>query len=321
MRKALLTMVTGTLTMLLAGCFLLPDPSISAPAPVPSVSAPAPTQPAPSPSQPAPTQPTSSPDPTPTNDISGPVAEDPLLGANPLLLDPELHIDAVGCSLPAWSHDPETARAYYQAALDCHHDAWAPAFSAIGLDLAPAQLWAGASSSSYDGECGTNSTGREAFYCYLDGTVVMPFDSMSSIAQYGEGYALAVLSHEYGHHLQQQAGIFGQLVLRADAAGWESDEGQLLNRQLELQAWCFSGMFYGMNVGSGSISQGLYDQAYDNNSQAGDRPGELRYHGTNENIATWFSWGAQPSTDLAASTTPSPYECNTWAARYEESLE
>jgi predicted metalloprotease len=46
---------------------------------------------------------------------------------------------------------------------------------------------------------------------------VAPFDSMRSIARYGEGYALAVLSHEYGHHVQQQTGAMEAFHARGSA--------------------------------------------------------------------------------------------------------
>lgn len=253
-------------------------------------------------------------------DTTVPVIEDALLGANPLFLNPDPGIDEVGCDLPGWSHDPDAAADYYGAAIACHHEAWQGAFAGLGIELQVPPLWAGAHTADYDGACGSNSTGREAFYCSADQTIVMPFDTMKSIAQYGAGYALAVLPHEYGHHLQEQAGVFAAFSARGDEVGWESEDGQLLNRMLELQAWCFSGMFYGMNVGSGDITQGLWDQAYDNNSHAGDRSGELRYHGTNESIANWFGWGAEPG-DEASSNTPSPYECNPWAARSQDWLQ
>ena len=74
-------------------------------------------------------------------------------------------------------------------------------------------------------------------------------------------------------------------------------------------------MFYGTSGGIGSVNQTLVDQAVHNNGGAGDRPGELREHGTNENIANWFGWGIHPSLGPAADVAPSLYECNPWAAR------
>ena len=251
----------------------------------------------------------------PPIDTSEPVDRDPWLGANPAFLEVGYGIAAVDCQLPEWNLEPQAAEAFYRAAIDCHNAAWSDALAHFGIELAPPGLWAGAESAAYDGACGSNTTGREAFYCNLDTTLVMPFDSMNSIAQYGSGYALAVLSHEYGHHLQDQFGILDAYAARRQAVGWESDAGQLLSRQFELQAWCLSGMFYGTSTGWGSITQELSDEAYDNNSHAGDRPGELREHGTDQNVANWFGWGRHPSLDAAAGAQPSLYECNPWAAR------
>lgn len=246
---------------------------------------------------------------------SGSVYDDPLLGANPVHLEQGYGIAKVSCRLPRWKLNAAAARAYYGAAILCHDNAWRGTLAHFGLTLRSPQLWAGAQNSQYDGGCGRNDTGREAFYCSADQTIVMPFDTMRSIARYGEGYALAVLSHEYGHHLQQQVGVMAAFQARSQAVSYSSKAGQLLSRQLELQAWCWSGMFYGTNAGRGSITRSLSQQALNNNSHAGDRPGELRQHGTNRNIANWFKWGRHPSLDSSARVSPSIYECNPWAAR------
>lgn len=277
-----------------------------------------PTQPAVTPTSAA--TPTAVPTPAATRSswsprVSGPVSSDPLLGANPVHLERGYGISAVNCRLPGWRLQPAAAKAYYAAAIACHDRAWRGPLGHFGLTLASARLWAGAQGNQYAGGCGRNSTGREAFYCSADRTIVMPFDSMRSIARYGEGYALAVLSHEYGHHIQQQIGVMAAYHARAQAVGYSSQPAQQLSRQLELQAWCFSGMFYGSSTGRGSITKSLSQQALDNNGHAGDRPGELRQHGTNRNIANWFKWGRRPSQDSSARVKPSIYECNPWAAR------
>lgn len=264
----------------------------------------------------APTDPPStSSTPTWSPQVTGPVISDPLLGSNPVHLEQGYGIAKVNCRLPKWRLNAAAARAYYSAAIACHDNAWRATLAHFDLTLASPQLWAGAQNSQYSGACGRNETGREAFYCSADQSIVMPFDTMRSIARYGEGYALAVLSHEYGHHLQQQIGVMDAFQARGQSAGYESRSGQLLSRQLELQAWCFSGMFYGTNTGRGSITKSLSRQAYDNNSHAGDRRGELRQHGTNQNIANWFGWGRHPSLNPSARVSPSIYECNPWAAR------
>ncbi|MFC7406476.1 neutral zinc metallopeptidase [Georgenia alba] len=308
----------------LGGC--LPTPNDD---PFDAPDAPAPTGPLGEPEGTSSAEPTQTPTPTPgpsspeptAPDVSGPVASDELLGANPVTLEIGVGIDAVECNLPAWSMGPAAAEGFYAEAIRCHTRAWRDTLARFDIELEPPGLWAGARSADYDGACGTNTTGREAFYCGEDQTIVMPFDSMSTIAQYGAGHALAVLSHEYGHHIQNQIGVSAGYAARREVAGWDSAEGQLLSRQLELQAWCFSGMFYGTSVGRGSISQAMSDAAYDNNSHAGDRPGELREHGTDANIAGWFDWGRHPSDDPGEDVRPTTYECNPWAARDASTLE
>ncbi|WP_280235366.1 neutral zinc metallopeptidase [Nocardia cyriacigeorgica] len=253
---------------------------------------------------------------------SGPVRSDPELGANPVLAEQGLGIASVECRLPAWRDTPSAAAAFYRAAIQCHDAAWAPTLSRFGITTTSAELWAGADAADYDGSCAESGSNREAFYCAADQMIVMPYDTMSPIVRNGgRGFALAVLSHEYGHHVQQLIGVMPAFLARASALDWAGAEVDLLNRQLELQAWCFSGMFYGRNTGRGSITAELADLAYQNNSGAGDRPGERRWHGTNTNIANWFGWGMHPSDDPDVAATPSPYECNPWAARSAAWLE
>ncbi|MEU8901157.1 neutral zinc metallopeptidase [Nocardia sp. NPDC048505] len=240
---------------------------------------------------------------------------DPDLGYNPVLTREGAGISAVNCRLPAWSADQAAAEAFYRAAIECHNDSWRPALAAFGITLTPPSLWSGARGADYTGACGANATGREAFYCPANREIVMPYDTMKPITGYGVGYALAVLSHEYGHHLQQITGIMPAFQARVAALDYADPAVDLLNRRLELQAWCFSGMFYGTNTGRGSITPDLTEQADDNNGGAGDRPGERRFHGTSENVTNWFSWGQHPSLDQNAAVEPSMYECNPWAAR------
>lgn len=252
---------------------------------------------------------------------SGPVESDPDLGSNPVLRRQGVGISGVSCQLPAWSADPAAAEAFYRAAIECHNSAWRSTLTGFGIEFTGPKLWAGARSAQYDGGCGHNGTGREAFYCPRDQTIVMPFDTMQPISRNGAGYALAVLSHEYGHHIQQLTGIFNAFQARGNALNWAGSETDLLNRRLELQAWCFSGMFYGTSTGRGSVSKAMADQAYDNNSGAGDRPGERRWHGTSKNVANWFGWGEHPADDPSTPAQPSLYECNPWAARSAAWLE
>ncbi|WP_084507478.1 neutral zinc metallopeptidase [Nocardia violaceofusca] len=252
---------------------------------------------------------------------TGPVKSDPELGGNPVLSEQGVGLSSVDCRLPGWRNTPDGAEAYYRAAIGCHDAAWAPTLAHFRIAMSSPALWAGARIGDYDGACSSTGSNREAFYCAADRTIVMPFDTMTPVIGYGVGNVLAVLSHEYEHHVQQLTGIMAAFQARASALNWSGPEVDLLNRRLELQAWCFSGMFYGVNTGRGSITRSLADRAYTNNAGAGDRPGERRWHGTNQNVANWFGWGMHPSSDPASAAEPSLYECNPWAARSDAWLE
>ncbi|TCO60931.1 neutral zinc metallopeptidase [Actinocrispum wychmicini] len=251
--------------------------------------------------------------PTPDGDVRN----DPLLGGNPVTLEQGVGVGQVDCQLPGWRNNPDANQAYYQAAIGCLDNAWRPTLSHFGETLESPRLWAGANAQTYDGACASGERNREAFYCGQDQTIVMPFDTMNSLtgSANGAGAAFAVISHEYGHHLQQQTRVLAQYSAQRTAAGWDSGPGLQMSRQLELQAWCFSGMFFGVNLGRGSISQDLWRKAANNNSGAGDRRGEARQHGTNQNVSNWFGWGFSPTLDRNQRPAPSTYECNPWAAR------
>ncbi|MEU6561410.1 neutral zinc metallopeptidase [Nocardia nova] len=249
------------------------------------------------------------------------MTSDPDLGWNPVLIEQGVGLSSVDCRLPVWQNTPAGAEAYYRAAIGCHDAAWAPTLAHFKVAMASPALWAGAEVADYHGACASTGSNREAFYCPADQTIVMPFDTMAPVIGYGIGNVLAVLSHEYEHHVQQLTGIMPAFQARASALNWSGPQVDLLNRQLELQAWCFSGMFYGVNTGRGSITRALADRAYINNAGAGDRPGERRWHGTNKNVANWFGWGIHPSLDPDAAAAPSLYECNPWSARDASWLE
>ncbi len=313
-----LAVAAGVAVLALAGCASIAGQPVAEPSPSPSPTSSAaptpstrtsPTIAATSTSRTAPA--------TPKPALNGDVRNDALLGSNPVFLEQGVGTGQVECRLPAWRNTAEANRDYYQAAIGCLDESWQPTLAHFRLTLASPHLWAGASAQSYDGACASMDRDREAFYCNRDQTIVMPFDTMNPLtgSANGAGAAFAVISHEYGHHVQQLSGVLDEYIAQRKEAGWTSEPGLQMSRQLELQAWCFSGMFFGANLGHGSISRDLWNKAYSNNSGAGDRPGGARDHGRDQNVSNWFGWGAKPTLNQNENPAPSMYECNPWAAR------
>ncbi len=53
-----------------------------------------------------------------------------------------------------------------------------------------------------------------------------------------------MVAHEYGHYVQELSGVIGAYYKQLSTVGVNSSAGLLLSRRLELQAQCFSGMFF-----------------------------------------------------------------------------
>ena len=93
--------------------------------------------------------------------------------------------------------------------------------------------------------CGRfDQKGAPAYYCSADRTIYWPAtrdDGREAYTFSRLGY-VALLAHEFGHHLQAVTGMvnaYGREYAKADNASARD----LLSRRLELQAQCFEGVF------------------------------------------------------------------------------
>ncbi len=257
----------------------------------------------------------------PARDAAPPIAPAPLAGlplagshvsvSRPVyaLTDHPLFAQHVGlgrvdCELPEWRDEPEAARVFYRAAVRCLDAAWEPTLRGAGLPFRPARLDAPATVDAVRSPCPQD--GRPASYCDTDETIVIPYDAAgAATARSRRGAQLALLAHEYGHHIQQVVGVLRAYTDRRTEAGWQTAAGLELSRRLELQAGCFAGMFFGINHGRGDIDQQTWDEAADRARAAGDRPGATRVRGAGHNVWGWWKWGSDKG---------DTWECNTWYA-------
>ncbi|WP_330253903.1 neutral zinc metallopeptidase [Nocardia sp. NBC_00565] len=256
----------------------------------------------------------------PVGDGAPPVAVAPLAGASPAgmpvasnrpvqaLADHPLFAQHVGlgrvdCKLPAWRDDPEAARAFYRAAIACLDASWEPALRGAGLPFRPPRLLAPAESRDVASQCVQRlRNGPTTFYCALDETLVLPFDAVRPLVGGSRrGAQLAVLTTEYGHHVQALIGVMRAYSEKRTTLGKDTAAGQEQSRRMELQARCFSGMFLGTNFGRGDIDQQTWTEAT-HAVRDGDVREEL-LQGTEENIWGWWRWGSDKG---------DTWECNTW---------
>ena len=241
----------------------------------------------------------------------GPPAEDPWLAGHPVLQDPSLGLQQVSCDLPRWSADPASAAAYFRAAEPCVRAAWEPLMKAHRRAL-PAPQLAFPEGESWSTPCGDWKTDRAgASYCPSTRTIYLPFAGLSA-DRYGDDAAphLALFAHEYGHYIQHLLRILDE-VHHQQVMGYlrEKKEMTELSVRMELQAQCFSGLFFGAAFGRGSVTAAFFQSAWDDQARRGDDAFGDQVHGSNAHFAQWWRAGAGENRIAA---------CNTFAAPADE---
>jgi predicted metalloprotease len=110
--------------------------------------------------------------------------------------------------------------------------------------------------------CGAAQSAMGPFYCPSDQGIYLDtsfFGQMEQQMGAGGDFAYAyVIAHEVGHHIQNLAGIAGQ-VRKLQAQSSEAD-GNRLQVGMELQADCFAGVWAGLNasrIEPGDIEEGM----------------------------------------------------------------
>jgi uncharacterized protein len=213
---------------------------------------------------------------------------------------------AVTCDLTRWETTPAGAAAFFQSALPCLDAAWQPVLEYQGLPFASPSITF-PEGQEWSSPCGSVSGGGgaiAAFYCSADNTLYMPFGGLQS-DMYGArpGVYLALLAHEYGHHVQAMSGVLDTYSQARYDAGVDTEAGLELSRRLELQAQCFSGMFLASVYGRGSVDDNILTEARTSQDRGDHNEGMPRDHGTDEHAISWWEQGAQLNRT---------YQCNTW---------
>ncbi|KII00363.1 hypothetical protein LP52_02090 [Streptomonospora alba] len=210
--------------------------------------------------------------------------------------------DPVECSLPdvdAGSADSWVA--FDDALSDCLTRLWRPRLEELGVHSVEPEFRVSRTKPKPLGSVDPDHT--LAFY---DGgqrmTVTLVQPNVVELARnvpagYQQSLWVALLAHEYGHHVQRLAGILpAGAALEREAA--TEDERMQATRRIELQAECLAGVaLRGLdNIGDAEI-----DRLGRWNGNAVD----TATHGTGSNISAWFATGTGGD-DLGA--------CNTFDA-------
>lgn len=227
---------------------------------------------------------------------------DPLPAADPLSplhvaqvtdLEALAPVSLTGCPQPGVVRTEAQWKEAVQGQWNCVHAAWVPVFESLGWETTepPLVFYTGAGSSS---ECGYLAA--PAFYCSTGLGTVYFGDSHFRMAQHWPLSVGEMVTHEYGHHLQNLSGVT-RMKMGLDA----SDQ---LERRAELQAICWSATMTYHNR-SFDFGANHYDAWMDRLTHM--LPSST--HGSRESMMYWGTRG------LYAETLG---DCNTWLVADEE---
>ncbi|GAA4230612.1 hypothetical protein FHR32_003633 [Streptosporangium album] len=199
------------------------------------------------------------------------------------------------CRAPRPSTRPADMLNYLNAVTGCLDRAWSGKFSQAGaVFLQPRRVYW---SRPGRGPCGTYPNPRfAAYYCpsnrgmYIGLTHLIEQTGQTDPASNHVPY-LAVLAHEYGHHVQTMAGIGG-------AWWWEvADKSKTAqnaySRRNELQAQCMAGVFVRTVRTSLGVTGARWNEVLQTEYSRGDDQGGggIRDHGTGDHYAGWLQQG------------------------------
>ncbi|WP_019931796.1 neutral zinc metallopeptidase [Nocardia sp. BMG111209] len=225
---------------------------------------------------------------------------------NAIFADPEYGLQNIACDYPRWASDQASARAFFEAARGCLDRMWQPLLRAAGLSFATPNIAVPVHAADQPSPCTGGSPNYAAFYCSANSTIYMPLDKIQ-VDMYGNDAViyLAVFAHEYGHHVQAMSGIMAKESRDRYNAGQSSAAGAELSRRLELEAQCFGGMFVGSSQAAGTVTAQQGQHTIDDSYTRGDRPGDVRDHGTTRHYGDWWAQGYKSNRSQ---------QCNTWNA-------
>lgn len=208
---------------------------------------------------------------------------------------------SVDCPAPRLTSSSAQAQADYdQRIFDCLNRGWQSTLATSGFSTSDPDLFVFNSSGS--SPCGTfePATGQIlAFYCPVGGVVVGGSGGYADAEQMAKAfpardhivYAL-VLAHEYGHHLQNVAGI---LDAEQGLAYQQPAQANELSRRTETQASCFAGVFiraieesYPVSGNQRSAFEFYTFRAFGDSDGASDSE---RTHGTSRSQGEWIARG------------------------------
>lgn len=185
--------------------------------------------------------------------------------------------------------------------LGSNNDMWTEVFKKAQKSYTPPRLVL--FRSAVESACGVATSQVGPHYCTLDQTIYLDetfFDELINRYQAvgGDVAEAYIISHEVGHHAQNELGIMDKITGEIQKA---EDTANELNIKLELQADCFAGLWAYSIRNLDVLSPGEISEAMDAAATIGDDRIQEKVtgrispenwtHGSSEQRVSWFTKG------------------------------
>lgn len=207
------------------------------------------------------------------------------------------HLDCGVPLLPAEAVSVSRLGDHLDSLAACLDGYWRPRIEASGHGFTPVTVEVFDPAVGLGSACGEPERAVPGVYCPTNRTIYLPStltDRGGDPAVWSELRLMAVLAHEYGHHLQEITGILA--TSRTITA--EPSDPHEVTRRIESMATCIGALTQGQMVGPLAVTQGYYAFAITPDSYAADDD-----HGTAATQARWSQSGFDAGGDLRSCST------------------
>ncbi|WP_405146485.1 neutral zinc metallopeptidase [Sphaerisporangium sp. NBC_01403] len=209
-------------------------------------------------------------------------------------------LPAASCPEPAvQAGNVASVKSYLVPLVKCLDRAWAAQFAKAGLPFTKPPVRFITKPQKI---CGAKwGKDVQAIYCNTSRQIIIMLDS-AVVDDPSDLFLMDVIAHEYGHHVQNIAGMWRALDRLPNDGKAEFYEQ---TRRHELQAECLAGAFIGSVWPSLDRTGEDWKSLLDADRRSGDETADVRDHGKGRNMANWLNRGYKAA---------SPAACNTWIA-------